>query len=306
MLSVSLSSKGTGPDNRLEDVLAICSHLRIDKFSILAHSAGAIYALAIALCVPEYVKGRIHLLAPWITPSQMTEAGTSIRTSTVGQLPRSQRILRALPVRLLKVANAGFMSATSSSVTRATSDSAQLLRSQDSVGSTIKSSEHNAPSVDMEGNRRNNVLRMDCISLHDCNRSSPTSVDLSTVRNDKAEMNYEDFSGNRQSQFDMRLTLAIWDAATNNANPAVDLLVCLERYRTIGFRYTDVDLPVIIHHGSHDTRVPVENAKWLGRIMRDCETRIIGDEGHGLMANAAIMGDVLTDVAKESQNQSFS
>ena len=278
---------------------AICSHLRIKKFSILAHSAGAIYALATALRVPQYVEGRIHLLAPWITPSQMKEAGTSIGTFTGGQLPRSQRILKALPARLLKVANASFMSATSSSVTRTTSNSAQYLRSQGSRSSHFATC--SLPLLNDDGGYRKNTLHMDRINFNEFDGSSPPSADRSTLRNSEADMKYQNFSGNRQSEFDVRLTLAIWDAATSNANPAVDLLVCLERYKTIGFQYTDVDLPVVILHGSQDTRVPVENAKWLGGMMRNCETRILDDEGHGLMASATTMGEVLTDVAKNSQ-----
>src|SRR5258708_38941399 len=59
----------------------------------------------------------------------------------------------------------------------------------------------------------------------------------------------------RQMTYDARLTQAIWDMATSGANPAVDLLVCLERRHTIGFRYVDITRAVVIHHGSKDTRV---------------------------------------------------
>lgn len=103
----------------------------------------------------------------------------------------------------------------------------------------------------------------------------------------------------RQATYDTRLTHAIWDLATTNANPAVDLLVCLERRQTIGFRYVDINRAVVIHHGSRDTRVPVENVKWLGKLMRRCEVRILEGEGHGLMASAGVMGSVLMEVAKE-------
>ena len=105
-----------------------------------------------------------------------------------------------------------------------------------------------------------------------------------------------------QSDYDTRLTQGIWDLATRNANPAVDLLVCLERTRDIGFRYVDITKSVVIHHGSRDTRVPVDNVKWLGKTMRQCEIRILEGEGHGLMAVAAVMGSVLTEMAQEWQD----
>jgi pimeloyl-ACP methyl ester carboxylesterase len=103
----------------------------------------------------------------------------------------------------------------------------------------------------------------------------------------------------RQETYDTRLTQAIWELATTGANPAVDLLVCLERRHTIGFRYVDITRPVVIHHGSRDTRVPVENVRWLGKMMKRCEVRVLEGEGHGLMASPTCMWGILTDVAKE-------
>ena len=103
----------------------------------------------------------------------------------------------------------------------------------------------------------------------------------------------------RHIDYDNRLTHKIWELATMNANPAIDLLICLERNRPIGFRYVDITRAVVIHHGSKDTRVPVDNVRWLGKTMRRCEVRILEDEGHGLMASAAVMGNVLMEIAKE-------
>jgi pimeloyl-ACP methyl ester carboxylesterase len=103
----------------------------------------------------------------------------------------------------------------------------------------------------------------------------------------------------RQQEFDERLTFAIWNRATANANPATDLMVCLETKQTIGFRYEDINRAVVIHHGSKDTRVPVDNVRWLGRLMRKCEVRILDGEQHGLMASAQVMGNVLTEMASD-------
>jgi pimeloyl-ACP methyl ester carboxylesterase len=103
----------------------------------------------------------------------------------------------------------------------------------------------------------------------------------------------------RQRAFDERLTFAIWDRATTNANPATDLIVCLETKQTIGFRYEDINRPVVIHHGSKDSRVPVDNVRWLGKLMRKCEVRILEGEQHGLMASAQVMGNVLTEMARD-------
>jgi pimeloyl-ACP methyl ester carboxylesterase len=48
----------------------------IKKFGVLAHSAGAPYALATATCFPERILGSVHLLAPWTGID--ADGGTSI------------------------------------------------------------------------------------------------------------------------------------------------------------------------------------------------------------------------------------
>lgn len=103
----------------------------------------------------------------------------------------------------------------------------------------------------------------------------------------------------RASAYDERLTFAIWDRATAGANPATDLMVCLETKQPIGFRYEDINRPVVIHHGSKDSRVPVDNVRWLGKLMRKCEVRVLDGEQHGLMASARVMGNVLAEIAGE-------
>jgi len=89
--------------------------------------------------------------------------------------------------------------------------------------------------------------------------------------------------------YNQTLTHRIWALATQNANPAIDLVVCLERRRSIGFRYAEVTRSVVIHHGGKDTRVPLDNVRWLHGVMKRCELRILDEEGHGLMASASAM-----------------
>jgi hypothetical protein len=132
-------------------------------------------------------------------------------------------------------------------------------------------------------------------SLSTVVNADPGSVSAPATKNPKR---VEEDVGFRRA-YDERLTLCIWANATTNANPAVDLLVCLERSQAIGFRYVDITRAVVIHHGSKDSRVPLENVKWLGNMMRRCEVRVLDGEGHGLMASASVMGSVLTEMAKE-------
>jgi len=284
-----------------DDVYAICQALKITKFSILAHSAGAIYALATALRMPQHIRGRIHLLAPWIPPSQMSVFGAQIASPPANSLPTSQRILRALPTPILKAANSSFMSATSSSITSSLPKSKSRAKRKSAGRDTPLLGGRNtaSPGFDKENHGRNSSVYPDPSNLGPLERAAKDLLDPNSEAAILAAAASHLADKERQMTYDTRLTGAIWDLATQGANPAVDLLVCLERRHTIGFRYVDITRPVIIHHGSKDTRVPVENVRWLGKTMKKCEVRVLEGEGHGLMASAAVMGGVLMEIARE-------
>ncbi|KFY64836.1 hypothetical protein V496_03027 [Pseudogymnoascus sp. VKM F-4515 (FW-2607)] len=287
-----------------DDVYSICQTLKITKFSILAHSAGAIYALATALRMPQHIRGRIHLLAPWIPPSQLNVFGGQQVMPPANSIPTSQRILRALPTPILKAANSSFMSATSSSITSSlpkqkrnkrkstTAKDAPTIIRPNVVAVGPADKENVGPHSDKYGPVKSG-------QAPPLPRAANNPPDLSSEAAILAAAAMSASSKERQTTYDTRLTHAIWDLATSGANPAVDLLVCLERRHTIGFRYVDITRAVVIHHGSKDTRVPVENVKWLGKMMRRCEVRILEGEGHGLMASAQVMGGVLMEIAGE-------
>ncbi|KAL2165017.1 hypothetical protein VTH06DRAFT_313 [Thermothelomyces fergusii] len=322
-----------------DDVYAICQALKITKFSILAHSAGAIYALATALRMPQHIRGRIHLLAPWIPPSQMNVVGASDKTPLppTNAIPTSQRILRALPTPILKAANSSFMTATSSSITSSLPKQKRMKRDKRGNGAGARENHKDQPKgmfhVALESKENlgpdNLNSKYSTIPAPDEDASAggvPEASDAGARapqthgighRHFRQSVSQQGSDSRRESEdpilppggqvedrerqelYDNRLTHAIWQLATTGANPAVDLLVCLERRHTIGFRYVDITRPVVIHHGSRDTRVPVENVRWLGKTMRRCEVRVLEGEGHGLMASAQVMGSVLMEISRE-------
>lgn len=252
---------------------------------MLAHSAGAIYALATALRIPQHIRGRIHLLAPWIPPSQMSPLGTNKTSLPTSAVPYSQRLLRALPTPILKVANSSFMSATSSSITTSLPKSPKRTKRKSLGKDGPADAPHGVSQINPTSHHRNALPEGGKVAT-----GEPVDQHTTALTSQAKE---------RQTEYDTRLTYRIWELATTNANPAVDLLVCLERRQTIGFRYTDINREVVIHHGSRDTRVPVDNVRWLGQTMRRCEVRVLKGEGHGLMASAIVMSNVLTEISKE-------
>ncbi|EEP80900.1 predicted protein [Uncinocarpus reesii 1704] len=292
---------GSGPLSWPDDLAIICNQLKITKFSMLAHSAGAIYALATALRMPQHIRGRLHLLAPWIPPSQMSGMGSHKDPLPANALPYSQRILRALPTPILKVANSRFMTTTSASVTSSLPKSSR--RSKRLNGLTkekeTSSTAETAVTIGAEVGRASTAAPRTSVHRQSQDIVSRATSDPSDPKAESAILAAAGADRERQSEYDNRLTHAIWEFATTNANPAVDLLICLERRQTIGFRYNDITRSVVIHHGSKDTRVPVDNVRWLGKTMRRCEVRVLEGEGHGLMASATVMGNVLMEMAKE-------
>ena len=282
-----------------DDVRAICEHLSITKFSIMAHSAGAIYALATALRMPQHIRCRVHLLAPWIPPSQMSSAGAQQEPLPASALPYSQRFLRALPTTFLRAANSNFLSTTSASITTSLPKSPRRAsRRALSKNEASTTDIHADPSGDRNSSSPSPKMRRSEVDPDRAEENTPPVCRGSAIASSSSA--YEGLTKEeRKSKYDARLTEAIWEAATTGANPAVDLLVCLERRQPIGFRYVDITRAVVIHHGSKDTRVPVENVKWLGKTMRRCEVRVLEGEGHGLMASAGVMGNVLMEIASE-------
>lgn len=219
-------------------------------------------------------------------------------------LPTSQRILRALPTPILKVANSSFMSTTSASITSSLPKNSRRPKKKVAARETKELSAPVPKQVNLTKDPENRDSLFfpnpaDRDGANALERLSPNLIDPNSESAKAAEAAHTLATKARQQLFDTRLTQAIWELATSNANPAVDLLVCLERRHTIGFRYVDINKEIVIHHGSRDSRVPVENVKWLGKTMRKCEVRILEGEGHGLMASARTMSNVLTEIAAE-------
>lgn len=291
-----------GPLNWTEDVVAICQALGIESFSLLAHSAGALYAMATALILPNMIQGKVHLLSPWIPPSQL-EALATPSAVPAGSLPRSQRLLRVLPASFLKAANSRFMSATSGSF-GGPAGKRQVLAAREK-GKAESGSPGPRPSTSHAGSRRptlaagsgaeqrrESLMLMDRFmptitpeafalslapsqhpdgtdppsasrrgSLFLSATASPTDPALEFAQLELSAA--EHAARERQLEYTSRLTHRTWELATRDSNPAADLLVCLERNREIGFRYTDVNRRIVITHGSEDKRVPVGNVRWL-------------------------------------------
>jgi pimeloyl-ACP methyl ester carboxylesterase len=311
--SESVPDRLQNPLTWVDDVAVICSTLDISRFSLLAHSAGSIYALATALKMPQFVRGRIHLLAPWIPPSQMPKgAAIGPDSQPVANLPMAHRVLSLLPASMLKVANSKFLSATT--VTGdAKAPKSKKLRNTEGLDYIEKQfmqsyTDLNDPSVDsvLDSNAENPADRTRNVSCYQANNDSLGVQGAPPSNRATPSPSFRDGSASprlpsdaRTALYNSALTHRIWALATLNANPAIDLLTCLERRKPIGFRYAEVTRSIVIRHGAKDSRVPLDNVRWLQSIMKRCELRVLEEEGHSLMASASVMSSVLSEIARE-------
>ncbi|KAI5275834.1 alpha/beta-hydrolase [Aureobasidium subglaciale] len=336
-----------GPLAWPDDVVTITHHLGISEFSLIAHSAGAIYALATALILPQSVRGKVQLLAPWIPPSQFENISQKDRSPDdvpVAALTRGQRFLRVLPVPFLKAANGNLFSPASLKPANANKGNVSPTSGSESPrGIPYRRNSRRRPN----GSRRESMILMDQViperprdtmfplpelcedekGEKTVRKPSEISLNLSATASPmdpglmfaaEALSAAEHAAKEHQAAYSALLTERTWTLATRDANPATDLIVCLERHRDIGFRYVDVHKKVVITHGSEDKRVPVENIRWIGDQMNrhnilhwnlqdkdaeandgGCKIRVLPGEGHGLMAHPGVMSDILSDISSE-------
>lgn len=335
-----------GPLAWPDDVVTITHHLGISEFSLIAHSAGAIYALATALILPQCVRGKVQLLAPWIPPSQfenISQKDKSPDDVPMAALTRGQRFLRVLPVPFLKAANGNLFSPASLKPANGRGNGSPTSGSESPRDTPRRRNSKKRPTP----SRRESMILMDQVIPErprdtmfplpelcedekgdkTVRKPSEVSLKLSATASPmdpglmfaaEALSAAEHAAREHQAAYSALLTERTWTLATRDANPATDLIVCLERHRDIGFRYVDVHKKVVITHGSEDKRVPVENIRWIGDQMNryntlhwslqdkdaqandgGCEIHVLPGEGHGLMAHPGVMSDILSDIASE-------
>ncbi|QRV97550.1 hypothetical protein RhiJN_25569 [Ceratobasidium sp. AG-Ba] len=79
-----------------------------------------------------------------------------------------------------------------------------------------------------------------------------------------------------------------------------DLLSILERdSKPWGFSYADVRQPVRVWYGDRDDKIGIGSVRWMERVMKACDVKIVKGAGHSLMTNAEVVVEVLESIARE-------
>jgi pimeloyl-ACP methyl ester carboxylesterase len=248
----------------VDDITEICQALSINHFSLLGHSLGATYALAVALRLPEKIRGQVHLLAPWIPLSQVTAATAMFddisMDSSVMSFPATHRFLRVLPVPIIKVA-----------------------------GSFLREKEYDGKSNGMTSPRENK--RSNSITTRRNTMNGDTKEDILTL--DPPPIGENDLVAGIWAAA-TRNSNATIDLLTSLERPYTVGFTYFDVTLPVVIRHGSKDERVPLERVMWMTK-----AMNMAR-MDNAELKVIQGAQHGLMARADVMSDVFEEIARES------
>ncbi|BEI86049.1 hypothetical protein CcaverHIS002_0603360 [Cutaneotrichosporon cavernicola] len=256
-------------------VRQVLDELGINRFQMIAHSAGAPYALATALKMERRIHGKIHLLSPW-----------------VGGDVEGYKWLKWVPNGVIKSALAAEWRLES-----------YFLGKAPSLKANGKTNGRAGTPGRKDGDTSTTSLNTDDM------RSQSSVSDLRVA--DSLDGFSDDLShalpGNYQPSVSPITASPAFAHALVQANHAeslsgttADLLsVVLGRdAKPWGFSYTDIRHPCKIWYGAEDERVSEKSMRWMERAM-DAELIVVQEEGHNLMSSRTVMYDVLDSIAED-------
>lgn len=265
-------------------VRRVLDELGIDRFQVLAHSAGAPYALATVLKMEQRVQGKIHLLAPWVGGDV---EGKSLQNT---HLTPGYRWLKWVPNGVIKSALAAEWRLESYFLGKAPTIKNNIRnKSEATVSST---------SLDSNGTSRASFsdLRPGIVEVDGFDTLATDLIPAPSGWTTSQPVAVHSVSSSPG------FTQALMQAshAESLSGTTADLLsVVLGRdAKPWGFSYTDIRHPCKIWYGAEDERVAEKSMRWMERAM-DAELLVVPSEGHNLMSSRSVMYDVLDSLAED-------
>lgn len=258
-----------GPLDWADVVRRVLDQLGVDKFQIVAHSAGAPYAMATVLRLGDRVVGRPHLLAPW-----------------VGGDVEGYKWLKWVPNGVIKSAIAAEWRLES-----------YFLGKAPSLKALNKAGIPTSPSLDGESMRSLSSAPSPVTTSPIYNNFASLPLSTSSVHV-PANMSEDSLLVTSSPSFLTALMQA--SHAESLSGTTADLLsVILGRdCKPWGFSFTDVKRACKIFWGTLDDKVSEKSMRWMERSM-DAELVTLKDEGHNLMSSRGVMYDVLDSLAND-------
>ncbi|SPO19899.1 uncharacterized protein UTRI_00295_B [Ustilago trichophora] len=268
--------------------------LGLDKFSILAHSAGAPFAAALALLFPHRVQGPLHLLAPW-TGMQQDSGYRWLRYVPDGVIKTAQAA--EWRIQNWKLNKEGAKSIHRTALTQANDD----LVCGDAHRKPTPPPRQRTPRLGdptvEQGTRANNGAAIGpfCRS-DDCQEAATRDA----VDGSRPFLTHED-KNSMLAEAERSSALELLRAShAESARGLVDDLNLVLGKRPWGFGYSDLQVSCEVWHGSKDERIPLSSSVSLSREMRDCSLRIVEGAGHSLMTSTDVVVEVFESIRKHA------
>ncbi|KAK0552392.1 hypothetical protein OC846_002899 [Tilletia horrida] len=314
----------------------VLDQLGIGRFAMLAHSAGAPYAMATVLRQPSSrIVGPVHLLAPWAGPQVESNwkwlkyvPGGVIRTAQVAEWKMQSWKLGKQPS--LAYEGVGY----DANAARAENGSAYLrdkglptIPHDPHEDDTSSQGNHSGKKVtrtsleSITGNYASYSRMFDLNSPTEAgttrsgiplisppptiyepqNTSLGSSQDLSMANSTSSGSGGSRKSESSQADQLNDIATALLRASHAEAlrGGSADLMAILGRSsRPWGFAYTDVVHPVKVWHGDRDERISLASAQWMEQELPHCELIVVKGANHSLMTNVTVVMEALESLSR--------
>ncbi|SOV08571.1 uncharacterized protein UDID_00395 [Ustilago sp. UG-2017a] len=266
--------------------------LEIDRFSILAHSAGAPFAVALALLFPHRIQGPLHLLAPW-TGMQQDSGYRWLRYVPDGVIKTAQAA--EWKIQNWKLNKEGSRGANRNAFTQAEEpcyDIRQYDLEEFDKGPT--------PPPKERTHRRNNALAEHGTSLPSSKSGETQAETRKVVDGSRPALSWQ-ISDSQMAEAERNSAVELLKAShAESARGLVDDLQMVLGKRPWGFGYTDLQADCEVWHGSKDERIPLSSSINLSREMKACSLHVVEGASHSLMTNSEVVVEVFESIRKRS------
>ena len=272
--------------------------LGIDRFSVLAHSAGAPFAAALALLFPDRILGPVHLLAPWTGMQQ--ESG--------------YRWLRYIPDGVIKTAQAAesrFQGWKLSKEGGRAGGRTPLISTDEDFSRVGRPSLHDLRRVPSLPDKQDEQHTLDYAQGPSSDGvDTPTSASFRSRDEEKGSRTRDGLDGARPfvgqrggnlaaSAAERETALDLLKAShAESARGVVDDLNLVLGKRPWGFSYADVPIACEVWHGSKDERIPLSSSISVAKEMRECTLHVVEGASHSLMTNSEVVVEVFESIRK--------
>ena len=320
----------SSPDRRgliewAQVIVEVLDILEIRRVAILAHSAGAPYALALAYAAPNRILEPIQLLAPWI-PLSTNSSSTKANTGA------NWKWLKHVPTGVLKAAQAAEWRLQGWSIGKPPQlkydgienkvDDYNIEEFYDDWVGESDGNLDNRPSysqlnVPNLSTIHNNELKQPhvpyrSISTQNINKYNNLSNNSNNIPKRSRKISLNNGPSSTQSHDDSEKPVSLGNAllaashseSDKGGGAALDLLLILNRgSKPWGFDYRDVMARVQIYWGEKDDRISYDGVKWMKDEMHSCQLQILPNKGHSLLSEPTVIADILESLAEKYNNR---